>query len=411
MTDLSDETPQAQDIVDEDLSPLVPGQTEGEDDAVSRTGPPDSFKASIASRDWTVETLVAQMRKDRINLSPAFQRRNAWLGNRKSKLIESILIGYPIPQIVLAENKDRPGTYFVLDGKQRLLALRQFFVEEDNPRDAGFERLRLEQLEVLSELNRKTVVELEADKPTLFATLENYTIRTVVLSEWNSEDLLLSLFLRLNTGSLTLSPQELRQALIPGDFIQWLDKSSGELLPLLLLLGNKHPDRRMVDTELMLRFLAFDRSASNYRGNLKQFLDDTCRTMNATWSAAQQQAEASVFQLGAALDAATSIFGSSGTCRKWSGNRFERAINRAVFDVQMFSLSRPEVRELALAKPDTVKAAFKSLCDRSAEFATAITSTTKTKDAFLSRHRLWRDALAEVLGGVRYSLPVPLTRP
>jgi hypothetical protein len=135
-----------------ELVPLVPDQGEDEgdfDDSVV------TFTASVGGKDWTVETLVSQMRKGRIDLEPSFQRRNAWLSNRKSKLIESIMLGFPIPQIVLAEKLDHPGHYFVLDGKQRLLALRQFFFDPVEPRDAGFDGLRLTSLEVLSELNRK----------------------------------------------------------------------------------------------------------------------------------------------------------------------------------------------------------------------------------------------------------------
>jgi hypothetical protein len=290
-----------QGLADDELTPLVAGQTEDEADAVEGDEGAGTFKASIAAKDWTVETLVNQMRKGRIDLSPTFQRRNAWLGNRKSRLIESILIGYPIPQIVLAENRDRPGTYFVLDGKQRLLALRQFFVDPTDPRDEGFEQLQLEQLEVLSELSKLSIGDLEARHADLFATLENYTIRTVVLSGWNSERLLLSLFLRLNTGSLTLSPQELRQALIPGRFLQWIDSTSGGLQPLLQLLGNQHPDRRMVDAELLLRYLAFSKSPLQYRGNLKQFLDDTSRDMNRDWTNSEPILTDAAQQLNEAL--------------------------------------------------------------------------------------------------------------
>ncbi len=396
-----------EEVAEDELTPLVAGQTEDEADVVEGDEGAETFRASIAARDWTVETLVNQMRKGRIDLSPTFQRRNAWLGNRKSRLIESILIGYPIPQIVLAENRDRPGTYFVLDGKQRLLALRQFFVDPAEPRDQGFERLRLEQLEVLSELGKLTIGDLEAEHSDLFATLENYTIRTVVLSGWNSERLLLSLFLRLNTGSLTLSPQELRQALIPGPFLQWIDSTSGGLEPLLQLLGNQHPDRRMVDAELLLRFLAFSQSPLQYRGNLKQFLDDTSRQMNANWTSRAPGLLDGAQQLGEALGAAFSIFGDRGVCRKWSRDHYERAVNRAVFDVQSYSLSFPDVRSAATQQWEAVQEAFRQLCDWSQAFNNAITTTTKTPAAFRTRHRLWRDALTGVVS-IDYPMPSPL---
>jgi hypothetical protein len=389
---------------EEDPVSLVRDQGEDEGDAADDAA---TFEASIAAKDWTVETLVTQMRKGRIDLSPSFQRRNAWFDNRKSKLIESILLGFPIPQIVLAEKPHRPGEFFVIDGKQRLLALRQFFVADGDQRDAGFDKLRLKSLEVLSELNGFDAAQLGEEKHGLLATLENNTIRTVVLGQWNSERLLLSLFLRLNTGSVPLSPQELRQALIPGGFIKWLDDVSGSMVPMRELLGNSHPDRRMVDAELALRHLAFSISPLPYRGNLKSFLDDTSRALNDRWDAIEPQAQDKVEALAEGLDVLLTTFGHAEACRKWSGNRFERALNRAVFDVQAYSFSNPDVRAAAVDGVSDILAAFKFACENDAAFVRSITSTTKTREAFLARHRTWARIIKEVCG-ISYPLPNPL---
>lgn len=392
--------------IEMELVPLVPDQGEDEGDL---TDTADVFTASIGSKDWTVETLVSQMRKGRIDLDPSFQRRNAWLGNRKSKLLESIMLGFPIPQIVLAEKRDNPGHYFVLDGKQRLLALRQFFVDDSDGRDAGFDPLRLGGLEVLSELNRKDVSALENDRPDLLAAIENHSIRTVVLSQWNSERLLLSLFLRLNTGSVALSPQELRQALIHGEFMKWLDYSSGESLALRRLLGNPHADRRMVDAELTLRYLAFKTSPIPYRGNLKLFLDDTSALYNGNWLTWQNQAQDSLVQLDAAINSAFEMFGADRICRKWSGTKFERALNRAVFDVQIHALSYPNVRVACEGLGEDLMDNFKKACEEDINFARAVTTTTKTAEAFRTRHRTWQGIVREV-AGIDYPLPAALHR-
>lgn len=392
-------------VEEQEQVPFVPDQGEDESDSSDE---PSTFSASIASADWTVETLVSQLRKDRIDLSPSFQRRNAWLSNRKSKLIESICLGFPIPQIVLAEQRDTPGRYFVLDGKQRLLALRQFFFDADEPRDEGFEPLRLTSLEVLTELNRLDAAGIQRDHPGTAARLENHTIRTVVLSNWNSERMLLSLFLRLNTGSVPLSPQELRQALIPGPFLHWLDEASGELPSLRRLLGNAHPDRRMADAELMLRHLAFATSPDRYRGNLKAFLDGACRNYNSDWDRLMPAAERASEGFSAALTAAQEAFGT-GACRKWSGEKYERALNRAVFDVQIYSLSHEAVRVALVGNEDAVAQAYRTLCDENQAFVRSITSTTKTAEAFITRHREWQRIVEECCG-VRYPLPEPLKR-
>lgn len=395
---------ETQSLEDESVQ-LVADQGETEEDLVTDAA---AFSASIASRDWTVETLVSQMRKERIDLSPSFQRRNAWLTNRKSKLIESMLLGFPIPQIVLAERRDRKGHYFVLDGKQRLLALRQFFADDSDPRDSEFTPLTLRSLEVLSDLNRSRLSDLEANSPDLAAQLENFTIRTVVLSDWSSEDMLLSLFLRLNTGSLALSPQELRQALIPGPFVSWLDTTSGELPSLRRLLRNDHADRRMADAELMLRHLSFALSPIEYRGNLKQFLDDTCRYFNHDWRTHEPVLADAVVDLDDSLVAVQDLFGD-GACRKWSGSRFERALNRAVFDVQVYSLSIPSVRTAIESHPDAVLRGFQDACTNDSAFLRSISATTKTAEAFIIRHRTWMRIVRDA-AGVEFPLPVALRR-
>lgn len=400
-------------VLDLESVPLVPDQGEDESDL---NDPASGFQAAVGGKDWTVETLVSQMRKGRIDLDPSFQRRNAWLGNRKSKLIESIMLGFPIPQIVLAERKDLPGHYFVLDGKQRLLALRQFFVDTDNSLDEGFSPLRLTGMEVLSELNGMDSRGLESSRPELIAAVENHSIRTVVLSNWNSERLLLSLFLRLNTGSVALSPQELRQALIHGDFMQWLDQRSGDLPSLRILLNNDHPDRRMVDAELTLRHLAFATSPIQYRGNLKQFLDDTSRHFNNDWVKKRPEAEAALREFELAIMTGLEVFGKERFCHKWSVDpsgddpgKFERALNRAVFDFQVYSLSFPHVRDGAAGRGEQIMERFQRSCERDETFVRAISTTTKTAEAFRIRHRTWMSILKDEID-VDYPMPSPLSR-
>lgn len=391
---------------------LIPNQGESEEDALQ---PVEGFAASVSGTDWTVETLVNQMRKGRIDLDPTFQRRNAWLANRKSKLIESIILGFPIPQIVLAEKPGLRGQYFVLDGKQRLLALRQYFADPGDERDESFDPLALTGLEVLAELNRITVKELEVSRPDSYSALENATIRTVVLSNWNSESLLLSLFLRLNTGSVALSPQELRQALIPGAFMQWIDETSGNSAELHSLLGIDHQDRRMVDAELLLRHVAFSTSPQPYRGNLKSFLDDTSRYLTAEWATVQEPLNEAYYNFSAGLQLGQKLFGNQ-FCRKWSGTgttettgRWERALNRALFDVQVYSLSLPAVREEIAKQANQILLAFQQRCVSDEAFVRSISATTKTADAFITRHRAWRSVVQETTG-VSYEIPSPLQR-
>ena len=75
-----------------------------DEDEVSAT---DVGSLVVYSRDWTVETILTQIGRGNIDLNPNFQRRNAWNDLKRSKLIESLIIDLPVPEIVLAEDKDR----------------------------------------------------------------------------------------------------------------------------------------------------------------------------------------------------------------------------------------------------------------------------------------------------------------
>ncbi|MBI3678955.1 MAG: DUF262 domain-containing protein [Acidobacteria bacterium] len=84
----------------------------------------DSLSSAVVwGTDWTAATIVDQLRRRTIALDPAFQRRDAWTDERKSRFIESLILGLPIPQLVLAENHKAKGKFIVIDGKQRLLSL------------------------------------------------------------------------------------------------------------------------------------------------------------------------------------------------------------------------------------------------------------------------------------------------
>lgn len=210
----------------------------------------DLSSAVVQGTDWTTSTILDQIAKERIQLNPNFQRRDAWTGVRKSRFIESLMIGFPIPQIVLAESREQRGRFIVIDGKQRLLSLLQFAGSEENSRPFG--RLRLEGLEILEQFNGLTWDELQSNGSFAdFEEFENRTIRTVVIRHWQHDEVLYHIFLRLNTGSVQLSPQELRNALHPGPFADFIDTYSSDSPMLRQILRTDKPDFRMRDAELL----------------------------------------------------------------------------------------------------------------------------------------------------------------
>lgn len=108
-------------VLDPDLSQDIMSSVGGEsEEDLIELNPTLVGEAVVFATDWTADTIISQLRKRNISLDPSFQRRDAWTGQRKSKFIESIILGLPIPQLVLAENLDQKGTFIVIDGKQRL---------------------------------------------------------------------------------------------------------------------------------------------------------------------------------------------------------------------------------------------------------------------------------------------------
>jgi hypothetical protein len=184
-------------------------EVELDDEGAEETDEADPSRISEAVvyySDWTAETVVDQLRRSNIELTPRFQRRDAWSRARKSRLNESLILGLPVPQIVLAEQQNERGRYLVLDGKQRLLTLLQFWGLGDGPHN----EFALSALEVREDLHGMRYGQLEMDPQWSrdVAALQNQTIRTVVIRNWPGPSFLNLVFLRLNTGSVRLSPQE-----------------------------------------------------------------------------------------------------------------------------------------------------------------------------------------------------------
>jgi len=367
-------------------------QQEDEHDLIT-AGTQIRFDAAISSTDWTTETVISQLRKGNIFLDPEFQRRDAWTATRKSQYIESLMLGIPTPQIILAERKEKRGSYIVIDGKQRLLSLRQFSAM---PNDNTFTPFKLKGLLVREDLNDLTYQDISSE---LFhnsaSDFDNATIRTVVIKSWPSEEFLYEVFLRINSGSVQLSPQELRQALHPGPFTSALNTFALGSLAIRDMLGLKSPDFRMRDNELVLRYLAFRFFASTYNGNLKYFLDDTTSILNNHWAKFEPMVKDAFDDLERAIAATKEIFGRD-AFKRWNGYYFETRINRAIFDVMSIYFSDHSTATRAIASKQDIIDAYKSV-SATWQFSNAVSGTTKSMEAVHTRFTVWAEALSNAL--------------
>jgi hypothetical protein len=363
-----------------------------------------SVAAVTQGTDWTTETLVSQLRRGNIQLNPKFQRRDAWKRDRKSRFIESLIVGLPIPQIVLAESRKDRGKFIVLDGKQRLLTILQFWGAGDGASN-GY---ALSGLTLRDDLNRTTFAELstEASLEADYNALCNQTIRTVIIRSWKDSDFLHTVFLRLNTGSVSLSPQELRQALIPGRFADFIDEASAESAGLRTLLGLSAPDSRMRDAEILARHLAFKFFAAVYPGRMKAFLDDSFVRFNGDWKHLKPEVEAAVRQFDLGVLELVRVFGDS-VARKPSSTQF----NRAIFDALIFFHSDEKLRASLSKKDEKLRDAYARLFASETPFQKAIESDTAGAPNTATRLNAWAAELSAIVGRAVVPPKIPVSKP
>lgn len=191
---------------------------------------------------------------------PDYQREHTWDPKRKSKFIESVLIGLPIPFLFLAETNDEEGRLEIVDGSQRIRTLAEFTSD----------KLVLNDLEKLPTLNGFTFSHLSLARQRKF---NRTTIRIIALSDDADEETRRDLFERINTGSDPLKDMEQRRGIMRGPFITFIERCAAH--PLLHKLAPLSPAyvKRREREEFALRFFAYAERYQDFDRSVKEFLD------------------------------------------------------------------------------------------------------------------------------------------
>jgi len=291
----------------------------------------------------------------------------------------------------------------VIDGKQRLITLRRFFSKSD---DDIFPALRLKGIELLPELNNKTYEEIcgDANLNDYISQVENQPIRTIVIKNWPNEEFLYNVFLRLNTGSLPLSTQELRQALHPGPFLDFCDDFSVESKPIQKILNIDFPDYRMRDIELVVRYFAFKYFIVDYPGNLKYFFDETVNKLNFHWPQQENMIVRQAELLNQAILLCFDIFDGR-PFRKWKNGDFDKRFNRAIYDIMVYYFSNEIIFDIAKDQKERIKEAFIERCTNDVDFLSSFEFSTKNITPTQYRFRVWGEEIASIL-----SIPVSIPK-
>jgi hypothetical protein len=221
-----------------------------------------------------------------------------WDIKRASKLIESLLLGLPVPQVFLYE--ESRNSFLVIDGQQRLLSL-FFFCKQRFPRpgsraavrtllsgvggidedalmnDELFEDFRLRLFKnprgSQNRFNRLTYARLGEYK----TTLDLRTIRNVVVKQTrpDGDGAVFEIFSRLNTGGVNLAQQEIRASLYHSTLMSRLVELNANKA-WRSIIGLERPDTRMRDSEIILRSLALARDFNSYSGSMAGFVNRFC---------------------------------------------------------------------------------------------------------------------------------------
>lgn len=364
-----------------------------ESEADFGTAVSDFSNLLVSSSDWTVETLFGQIKKQNIDLSPFFQRRQVWDVRKQSAFIESLILGIPVPQIVIAQDHKSRGKYIVLDGKQRLLSVLAFYEN----------RLSLANPDLLRDLKGLKYENLNQDYRD---ALDNATIRAVRLVGWNDDSVLYSIFYRLNSGSVSLNTQELRSALYPGAFTNFAATFTETDYTFARLFSRTADceDFRMRDIEMLTRYCGLVYRPTLFTGNLKEFLDSTTQWLNGINDSQQyknmaNEAVATIIQCKSLYEIITERIGGVYTpAFSLIQTEKKQSFNRAVFDALCYPLQDADIRSAISGHETDVALALEHVLS-SDSFISECTVSTKTKTALISRVNIWACKLHEVIGG------------
>lgn len=295
------------------------------------------------NKDYPLTTLKEMVEEGDIITDPDYQRDYVYDDGKASKLIESILIGIPIPRVYFCQEDDECLT--VIDGQQRITSFIRYLSNE----------FKLKGLTELTDINGKYYKELDKN---LQKKLKSASLNAVCLLK-ESKELKYEIFARLNQGAVSLNPQELRNCLYRGEFNLLLNElADNKNLPTMFIDSNKRKSYQ----ERILRFFAL-RNFTDYKSSL-------LKSMNAYMEGHQNPSDKELAEM-------KSLFNSTlDLVKQILGDKAFVAIDREkdldkfsgpVYDSVMVGFSFFTAHDL-MAHADAIRLAIKNLRDTDQEY-------------------------------------------
>ena len=353
---------------------LLEGETSGNICGLESVYPNAEVRVEKAQYSTMHLKRLVEERKELV-IDPDFQRNDVWSAKQSAELVESILMGIPIPTIYLFEMKD--GTKQVVDGRQRISAILNFLNN----------KFCLKDLKILPQCNGKTFSELDFKMQGIF---EDYQLSFYIIQPPTPERVKYDIFDRVNRGGTRLTNQEMRNALYKGHSTVMLKDLAASSV-FLNATGRGISSKRMKDQYVILRSIAFyllrkkqhevleqNGDAIEYKSDIDDFLAKTMIFLNE--KASKELLEDCKNTFYRAMDNCYNVLGRDAfRFDSESGNR--RPINMPLFEVLMYVFSDNKLMEdVDYTKKEVEN--FKRKFDHQQMFSGNVDSTTNLNDRY-----------------------------
>lgn len=310
---MSVEDVQIQDNQEVELENLNGGKSTEE---ITKPFNPNKIDVDISTVN--LGSLIDQLENDEIDLQPDFQRvTDVWDNVKKSRLIESILLGLPLPSFYFSEDPVSQKLS-IIDGLQRICAIRDFVLEKENP-------LKLEGLQFLKNFDGFTFSQLARPEVKRIKSLK-ITMNT--LRKGTPLDVKYIIFQRVNTAGVPLTPQEMRHALNQGPAAIFI-KELADMESFKKATNYSVESKRMQDRDFVNRFIAFFIGYQDYMGDLDMFLNDKMGELNKMTSEQRDNIRVSFDK---AMKCCYEIFKNDAFRKKYSVTDKRKPISKSVYD-------------------------------------------------------------------------------
>lgn len=336
--------------------------------------PFDPTKINIETKTPSLDTLIKRIERKSIQMDTTtyFQRQDdLWDIVKQSRLIESILIRFPLPAFFFDASND--DNWLVVDGLQRLSSIRNFCVTKT---------LKLTKLEFLTQLNGKSFDDLTGD---LQRIIEEAQVVIYKIMPGTPTDVKFNIFKRINTGGLILEPQEIRHALFqgkPAEYIAELGKNK----EFLKATQNKIKTHRMLDRDFANRFLCFYLFGyENYTPDLDTFMSKAMAYIN---NLTNESINKISYDYSEAMKLSYKIFAEEAFRKIYNNYKRLPPINKALFDAiaTQFALLSDTERGQLKSKAKEFKKGLYNLLKDDEKFFIAVTSSTGDRNRVYYRH-------------------------